>query len=65
MELVCLLLLAVIGQLHGSPLSIQFSDARYTKLTQLLVSDCKTNVTGLINQALTGDFFNKNANRQV
>jgi hypothetical protein len=57
MELVYLLLLAVIGHLHGSPLSIQFSDPRYTKLTQLLVTDCKTNVTGLINQALAGEFF--------
>jgi hypothetical protein len=59
MELVCVLFLAVIGHLHGSPLDIQFSDVRYNKLTQLLVSDCKTNITEAINQALAGDFFLK------
>ena len=57
MELVCLLFLAVIGHLHGSPLDIQFSDPKYSKLTQLLVGDCKTNITEAINQALTGDSF--------
>jgi len=57
MKLACLLLLAAIGQLHGSPLDSEFYDPRFHKMTEVRVRDCKTNVTGLINQALAGDFF--------
>ena len=59
MKLACLLLLAAIGHLHGSPLNIEFFDPRFQKLTEVRVRDCKTNVTRLINQGLAGDSFSK------